>query len=88
MSIELFTLQILGMKTIKIELTADEAKMLLACLEKQKRKHVEIAEKEMKSKTRPPYWCEVLKTIHLQHAKYLQNVREKILFEMFKKRIK
>lgn len=83
----LFILQNLGMKKIKIELTADEAKIVLFCLEKQKRKHVEVAEKLHKEKYKPEMQ-ERLKDLHLQLGKELQNIREKFLFEMFKKRIK
>ena len=75
------------MKKIKIELTADEAKIVLFCLEKQKVKHVSVAEKMHKEK-RPPEWQDRLKNLHLQMAKELQDIREKFLFEMFKKRIK
>lgn len=75
------------MKKIKVELTADEAKIILFCLEKQKRKHVGVAEK-MHKENRPPEWQERLKDLHLQLAKELQDIREKFLFEMFKKRIK
>ena len=75
------------MKKIKIELTADEAKIVLFCLDKQKRKHVEVAQKITKEQ-RPPDWENRLKNLHLQLAKELQDIREKFLFEMFKKRIK
>ena len=75
------------MKTIKIKLTEDEAKLVLLCLDKQKRKHLSVAEKIHKE-NRPPEWEERLKDLHLQLAKGLQDLREKFLFEMFNKRIK
>ena len=75
------------MKTIKIKLTEDEAKLVLFCLDKQKRKHLSVAEKIHKE-NRPPEWEERLKDLHLQLAKGLQGLREKFLFEMFNKRIK
>lgn len=82
-----FILQVLDMKKIKIELTADEAKIVLFCLEKQKRKHIEVAEKLHKENHKPQLQ-ERLKDLHLQLAKELQDIREIFLFEMFKKRIK
>ena len=75
------------MKSIKIKLTEDEAKLVLFCLEKQKRKRLSVAEKIHKE-NRPPDWEERLKDLHLQLAKGLQDLREKFLFEMFNKRIK
>ena len=75
------------MKTIKIKLTEEEAKLVLFCLDKQKRKHLSVAEKIHKE-NRPPEWEERLKDLHLQLAKGLQDLREKLLFEMFNKRIK
>ena len=80
-------MQIQKVKTIKIKLTEDEAKLVLFCLEKQKRKHLSVAEKIHKE-NRPPEWEERLKDLHLQLAKGLQDLREKFLFEMFNKRIK
>ena len=75
------------MKSIKIKLTEDEARLVLFCLEKQKRKHVEVAENMHKEK-RPPDWENRLKDLHLQLARELQGIKENFLFEMFRKRIK
>ena len=75
------------MKSIKIKLTEDEAKLLLFCLEKQKRKHLRVAEKISKE-NRPPEWGGRLKELHLQLTNKMQVLREKFLFEMFNKRIK
>ena len=72
---------------IKIKLTEDEAKLVLFCLEKQKRKHLSVAEKIHKE-NRPTEFKERLKDLHLQLSKGLQDIREKFLFEMFNKRIK
>ena len=72
---------------IKIKLTEDEAKLVLFCLEKQKRKHLSVAEKIYKE-NRPTEFKERLKDLHLQLSKGLQDIREKFLFEMFNKRIK
>ena len=63
-------MQIQKVKTIKIKLTEDEAKIVLFCLEKQKRKHVEVAEKLHKEKYKPEMQ-ERLKDLHLQLAKGL-----------------
>ena len=51
------------MKTIKIKLTEDEAKLVLFCLDKQKRKHLSVAEKIHKENL-PPEWEERLKDLH------------------------
>ena len=75
------------MKSIKIKLTEDEARLVLFCLEKQKRKRLSVAEKISKE-NRPTEFKERLKDLHLQLAKGLQDLREKFLFEMFNKRIK
>ena len=75
------------MKSIKIKLTEDEAKLVLFCLDKQKRKHLSVAEKVSKE-NRPTEFKERLKDLHLQLSKGLQDIREKFLFEMFNKRIK
>ena len=75
------------MKSIKIKLTEEEARLVLFCLEKQKRKHLGVAEKISKE-NRPTEFKERLKNLHLQLSKGLQDIREKFLFEMFNKRIK
>ena len=75
------------MKSIKIKLTEDEARLVLFCLEKQKRKNLSVAEKISKE-NRPTEFKERLKDLHLQLSKGLQDIREKFLFEMFNKRIK
>ena len=75
------------MKSIKIKLTEDEARLVLFCLEKQKLKHLSVAEKISKE-NRPTEFKERLKNIQLQLPKGLQDIREKFLFEMFNKRIK
>ena len=75
------------MKSIKIKLTEDEARLVLFCLEKQKRKHLSVAEKISKE-NRPTEFKERLKDLHLQLSNKMQNLREKFLFEMFNKRIK
>ena len=75
------------MKSIKIKLTEDEVRLVLFCLEKQKRKHLSVAEKISKE-NRPTEFKERLKYLHLQLSKGLQDIREKFLFEMFNKRIK
>ena len=75
------------MKTIKIKLTEEEAKIILFLLDREKQKHLSVAEK-INKENRPPEWGERLKDLHLQLAKGLQYLREKFLFEMFNKRIK
>lgn len=75
------------MKTVKLRLTESEARMVLFCLEKQKTKNVEVAEKVSKEQ-RPPEWRERLKSIHLQFAHELAGIKERLLLEMYKKKIK
>lgn len=75
------------MKTVKLRLTESEARMVLFCLEKQKSKNVEVAEKVSKEQ-RPPEWRERLKSIHLQFAHELAVLKERLLLEMYNKKIK
>ena len=70
------------MKTIKISLTEEEARLVLFCLDKQKKKHLFFAEK-MYNRENPELWETSLKTIHFDLARQLQLIKEKFIFEHF-----
>ena len=76
------------MKSVKLRLTESEARMVLFCLEKQKTKNVEVAEKVSKEQSPSIVTGKRLKSIHLQFAHELAAIKERLLLEMYNKKIK